>query len=123
MSDTWLRRTVILVTTLLVLHHVGVWAYSTFGVSAALVSAALVAMVSAFSAQRAGNARNNAWFLVPTLLFTLVPLTANIWALLSSETNWWGRVLEFVPFLIGFAVPVLLLLVVYVELQRRLPHD
>ena len=89
MSDAWLRRTVILATALLVVHHVGVWAYSTFGVAAALVSAALVVAVSAFSAHRAGNARNDAWFLVPTLLFTLLPLAAKIWAFLVEQKSWW----------------------------------
>jgi hypothetical protein len=121
MSDAWLRRAVVLAVALLVVYHVGVWAYSTFGVAAAIVSAALVAAVSAFSAHRAGGGPgNSSWFLVPTLLFTLLPLAANIWTFLTEEKSWWSRAVDFAPFLIGFAAPVLLLLVVYVELKKRL---
>jgi hypothetical protein len=123
MSDAWLRRTVVLAIALLVVYQVGVWAYSAFGVAAGLVSAALVAAVSSFSARRAGREPgNNSWFLVPTLLFTLLPLAAKIWTFLTEDKSWWNRAVDFVPFLIGFAAPVLLLLMVYVELKKRL-HD
>ena len=38
---------------------------------------------------------------------------------MSDEHSWWRRSVEFAPFLIGFAAPVLLLLLAYVELGRR----
>lgn len=108
-----------LAIVLLVLHGVGTWTYATLGVSAALVAAALVGAVSIFSARMAGLGEgNNAWFVVPTLVFTLLPLAARVWTL-ASEQSWWTRSVEFAPFLIGFAAPVLLLLMAYLELGRR----
>jgi len=100
---------------LLVLHAVGSWAYSALGVVAAIVSAVLVASVSVFSARMA----NDAWFVVPTVVFTALPLAARLFSLMSDEHSWWTRSVEFAPFLIGFAAPVLLLLLAYVELGRR----
>ena len=118
MSDAWLRRIVMLAIVLLVLHAVGAWAYAAFGVTAALVAAVLVGAVSIFSTRMAGN---DAWFVVPTALFTMLPLAARLWTLVTAEQSWWTRTVEFAPFLIGFAAPVLLLLIAYLELGRRAP--
>ena len=120
MSDAWLRRLVMLATVLLVLHAVGSWAYSALGVPAAVVSAGLVGAVSVFSARMAGLGEcNSAWFVVPTMVFTVLPLGARLWTLATTEQGWWARSIEFAPFLIGFAAPVLLLLTAYLELGRR----
>jgi hypothetical protein len=120
MNDSWLRRVVMLATVLLVLHAVGTWAYSALGVAAAIVSAMLVVAVSFFSARMATLGEgNHAWFVVPTLVFTAVPLAARLWTLFAIEQGWWTRTVDFAPFLIGFAVPVLLLLMAYLELGRR----
>ena len=120
MNDAWLRRVVILAIALLVLHAVGTWTYAALGVAAAIVSAVLVGAVSIFSARMAGLGQgNNAWFVVPTLVFTALPLVARSWTLITAEQSWWARSVEFAPFLIGFAAPVLLLLVAYLELARH----
>lgn len=109
---------------LLVLHAVATWTYAALGVAAAIVSAVLVGGVSIFSARMAGFGQgNNAWFVVPTLLFTALPLAARLWTLMTTEQSWWARIVEFTPFLIGFAAPVLLLLLAYLELGRRARHS
>jgi protein-S-isoprenylcysteine O-methyltransferase Ste14 len=102
---------------LLVLHAVGTSAYAALGTAAAIVSAALVGAVSLFSARLAGTRQpNNAWFVVPMLVFTALPLAARVWTLVATEQGWWVRAVEFTPFLIGFAGPVLLLMVAYLQL-------
>jgi hypothetical protein len=111
-----------LAIVLLVLHAVGTWTYSVLGVAAAIVSALLVGAVSVFSARMAGLGQgNNAWFVVPTLVFTALPLAARLWTLAHAEQAWWMRSVEFAPFLVGFAAPVLLLMVAYLGLVRPLP--
>lgn len=108
---------------LLVLHAVGAWTYSVLGVTAAIASALLVAAVSVFSARMAGpGKRSNAWFVVPTLLFTALPLAARLWTLARIEQGWWTRTVELAPFLIGFAAPVLLLLAAHLQLAARAPR-
>jgi hypothetical protein len=120
MSDAWLKRFVMLAIVLLVLHAVGTWTYAALGVAAAIVSAALVAAVSFFSARMAGLGQGNkAWFVVPTVVFIALPLAARLWTLIAIEQSWWTRTVEFAPFVIGFAAPVLLLLAAYLELGRR----
>jgi len=119
LRDAWLRRAVMLAIVLLLLHAVGSWAYALLGVPAALVAAVLVAAVSLFSVRMAGLGEgNHAWFVVPAVLFTALPLAWRLWTLVAAEQSWWLRAVEFVPFLIGFAAPVLLLLMAYLELGR-----
>ena len=114
MSDAWIRRLVMLTTVLVVLHAVGMWTFATLGLAAALASVALVAAVSFFSARMAGlGDGNHAWFIIPTLVFTLVPLAARVWTLVTVADSRWVHALEVLPFLAGFALPVLLLLLVY----------
>ena len=118
MSDSWLKRAVMSAVVLLVLHAVGAWAYAALGVAAAIVAAALVCAVSVFTARMALRG-NDAWFLVPTAIFTALPLAARVWTFLSAQQRWWERTVELAPFLIGFAAPVCLLLAAYLELGRR----
>lgn len=108
-----------LATVLLVLHAVGAWAHSALGLAAAIAAAVMVGAVSVFSARMAGKG-NNAWFVVPTVVFTAVPLGAGLWKLFAAEESRWASAVEFAPFLIGFAAPVILLLIAYLELGRKI---
>ena len=120
MSDAWIRRLVAAAIALLVIHQVGTWVYAAFGAAAGAVSAVVVAAVSFFSARMAQvGAGNTAWFLVPTLLFTALPLAAKAWNFLTLAGGAWDALLDLVPFVVGFAAPVLLLLWVYLALRRR----
>jgi hypothetical protein len=120
MSDAWIRRLVAAAIALLVIHQVGSWVYAAFGTAAGAISAVAVAAVSFFSARMAQvGAGNTAWFLVPTLLFTALPLAAKAWNLLTVERSAWEAALDLAPFLVGFAAPVLLLLGVYLALRGR----
>jgi hypothetical protein len=110
-----------LAIVLLVLHAVGSWTYEALGPTAAVVSAVFVGAISLFSARVAHGRGSHAWFVVPAALFTTIPLAARLWTLFTGEETGWARAAEFTPFLIGFAAPVLLLLMAYIELGRRQP--
>lgn len=124
MSDAWLRRLVVAAIALLIVYQIGAWIYAAFGVAAGALSAALVAIVSFFSARmaRRGGGKS-AWFLVPTLLFTVVPLAAKLWGLLATESSAWEWMVVLAPFLAGFALPVFLLLAVYAEFRNQTRID
>jgi len=119
-NDAWLRRLVVAAIAFLVVYQVGTWIYAAFGLAAGMLSAVVVAAVSFFSARMARlGGGNTAWFLVPTLLFTVVPLAAKLWGLLAVQADAWQWAEALTPFLAGFALPVLLLLAVYAELRDR----
>ena len=73
---------------LLVLHAVGSWVYSVLGLTAAIVSAALVAAVSVLSARMAALGEgNHARFVIPTILFTTPPLVAKLFPSSRRSTD------------------------------------
>ena len=91
MSDAWIRGLTMSAIVLLVLHAVGSWVYSVLGLTAAIVSAALVAAVSVLSARMAALGEgNHAWFVIPTILFTTAPLAA--FSVLTAEHGWWAGI-------------------------------
>ena len=83
-----------------------------------MTAAAFVVAVSIFTGRMAGKG-SDVWFVVPTVAFTAVPMAARLWTLSTVEQTWWMRAVDFAPFLIGFAAPVLLLLSVYPALGAR----
>lgn len=125
MSDTTLRRLVALVIALLLVYQMGAIITGLFGMVWGVLSALVVAGVTFFATRLAkAGGKGSFWFLLPTLLFTVVPLIITIWsAFAAQDVSWLDRAASLVPFVLGFAGPVLLLLVVYYELRKRTHGD
>lgn len=120
MTDRTLRWLVDAAIALLLVHQTGRVIDSLFGTLWGVLSALVVVAVSVLSARmaRAGG-RDSAWFLLPTLLFTVVPGAWLLWSALAREQGTLDVVVDIAPFVIGFAVPVVLLLVVHHALRKR----
>ena len=120
MSDRTLRFLVAATISLLLVYQIGTLIAGIFGMAWGVASSVIVAAVSFFSARlaRAGGKRSF-WFLMPTLLFTVVPIAVMVWNALASDAGWLDRLMRLAPFFIGFGLPVTLLLLVYYELRKR----
>lgn len=120
MSDKTLRYMIASVIALLLVFQIGTLITGVFGVVWGAVSAAVVLLVSFFSARlaRAGG-KSTFWYLVPTFLFIVGPIIFRVWKLMSEDGGWLDRGMKFAPFMIGFGVPIVLLLLVYYELRKR----
>lgn len=120
MSDKTLRYLIASVIVMLLVFQIGSLIASAFGMAWGVISAVVVAAVSFFSARlaRAGG-RNSVWFLLPALLFTLIPVAYMIWQAFTANVSVFERLASLTPFLVGFAGPVLVLLMVYLELRKR----
>ena len=124
MSDITLRRIVALVIAMLLVYQMGALITGLFGMAWGVVSALVVAGVTFFATRLAkAGGKSSIWFLLPTLLFTVVPLIITVWSTFTQDTGWLDRMASLVPFVLGFAGPVLLLLVVYYELRKRARGD
>ncbi len=106
---------------LLLIYQVGTWIAAFFGGFWGGLAALLVAAVSLVCVRLAGTGAGNiAWFLVPSVAFAVVPLVVKVWnAVADRQSTWIDNVIAIAPFLVGFVIPVVLLLVVYSELRRR----
>ncbi len=120
MSDTTLRYIVASVIALLLVFQIGSLISGLFGIAWGAVSAVVVTVVAFVSARlaRAGG-RSSLWFLLPTLLFTVIPMVFIVWSALAEEVSWFDRLLRLTPFVVGFGAPIVLLLMVYFELRKR----
>lgn len=116
-----LRKMVAATIVLLLIYHMGTWIAAFYGGFLGGLGAAVVAVVSLVGMRFAGvGARSTAWFLVPSLAFAVVPLVAKVWsALADKQSTWFDHVIAITPLLIGFVIPVVLLLFVYIGLCRR----
>lgn len=124
MTDKTLKHLVATTIVLLLVYQIGGLISGLFGMVWGTLSAVVVAGVSFFSVRLAkAGGKSSVWFLLPTLLFTLLPLAIAIWNAATTEVGWFDRLVALVPFLVGFLFPVALLLAVYHELRRRARND
>lgn len=120
MTDITLRRLVGSALILLFVYQSTVVAIGLANAAAGGATAVLVAAVTFLCAQRANaGVGNRIWFMVPAILFTVLPLALRVWELYSSETSTLTWVVSFAPLVVGFLLPVLLLWLAYAELRKR----
>lgn len=114
------RKLILTAIICLLLYQVGTWITMVAGAVWGAGAAVIVAVVSYVCARLAKRgATSTIWFLIPTLLFTLIPLLAKAWRLLSSQTGMLDMLVDLVPLIVGFALPVGLLSVVYLDLRKK----
>jgi E3 ubiquitin-protein ligase DOA10 len=114
------RKLVLTALICLLLYQVGTWITIVAGAVWGAGAAVIVAVVSYVSARLAKRgATSTIWFLVPTLLFTVIPLLAKFWSAFTSQTGIADMLLDLTPLLVGFVIPVILLSMVYLDLRKK----
>ncbi|MFD0914547.1 hypothetical protein [Methylophilus luteus] len=114
------RKLVLTALICLLLYQVGTWITIVAGAVWGAGAAVIVAVVSYVSARLAKRgATSTIWFLVPTLLFTVIPLLAKLWSAFTSQTGIADMLLDLTPLLVGFVIPVILLSMVYLDLRKK----
>ncbi len=120
MSDRTLRYLVAATIALLLIFQVGKLISGVFGMAWGLISSVVVAAVSFFSVRLAkAGGKSSFWYLMPVLLFTVFPIAMTVWNAFANDAGWLDRLMSIAPFIVGFALPVILLLLVYYELRKR----
>jgi len=120
MSDKTLRYIIALAIAMLLIFQIGTLISGFFGMVWGAVSAIVVAAVSFFSARLAkAGGKGSLWFLLPILVFTLIPIGLMIWRGLTEDAGWFDLLISLTPFMVGFGIPIILLLVAYNELRKR----
>lgn len=116
------RKMILAAIICLLLYQVGTWITFVAGAVWGAGAAVIVAVVSYVCARLAKRgATSMIWFLIPTLLFTVLPLLAKAWSLFNSQTGIADTLIDLVPLLVGFVIPVGLLSSVYLDLRKKAP--
>ncbi len=124
MSDKALRYIIAAVIALLLVFQIGHLISGLFGLVWGALSALAVGAVSFLSARLAkSGVKSSFWFLLPTFLFTVIPIDFAVWKAMRSDARWLDLVAELAPFIVGFGAPIILLLIAYFELRRRTLKD
>jgi hypothetical protein len=120
MSDKTLRYIIALAIAMLLIFQIGSLIAGIFGMAWGAVSAVVVAAVSFFSARLAkAGGQGSLWFLLPALVFTVIPISVMIWRGITEDASLLDRLIMLTPFIVGFGAPIVLLLLVYYELRKR----
>ena len=120
MADKTLRFLIASAIAMLLIFQTGALISGIFGAAWGTISAVVVAAVSFLSARLAkAGGKSSLWFLVPTMVFTVIPIALMILRGITENTTWLDRLVMLTPFVIGFGAPIVLLLLVYYELRRR----
>lgn len=120
MTDSTLRRMVGSALILMFVYQIGAMVAELASTAAGGVTAVVVGVVLFLTAQRADmGPGNKALFLVPAVLFFVLPLAIKAWNIYSTDTSALAWFAGFMPLLVGFLLPVLLLWLTYVELRKR----
>ncbi|HTN93589.1 MAG TPA: hypothetical protein VMJ33_03330 [Gallionella sp.] len=105
---------------MLLIFQIGSLISGFFGTAWGAISAVAVAAVSFFSARLAkASGKGSLWYLLPTVAFTLIPISLMIWRGITEDATWFDRLVMITPFVVGFGAPICLLLLVYYELRNR----
>jgi len=119
MSDRALKNLIMIVMVILVLNQFVGWVAGFWGAVPGVLAALVVVVVSFFCGYKArADAGNAAWFLVPVLLFAVIPTGVRLWGFFANEKSVWTRLWDGLPFVLGFLVPIGTLLLVYWSLGR-----
>ncbi|SDK73739.1 hypothetical protein SAMN05192566_2296 [Methylophilus rhizosphaerae] len=120
MSVATHRKLILAAIICLLLYQVGIWITLVAGAVWGAGSAVVVAVVSYLCARLARRGvSSSVWFLMPTLLFTVIPLAAKLWGALSSQAGMVDMLIDLLPLLVGFVVPIVLLSIVYLQLRKQ----
>lgn len=124
MSDKILKYIVATVIFLLLMHQIGLLIFNIFGMVWGVLSALAVALVSFFTLRLAkAGAASSFWFLLPGIIFSVIPVIMAFHRLIDGENCIFDLIIQFTPLLIGFFLPIVLLLLIYFELGRREQRD
>jgi len=114
-----IRRLIFITIILLILSELFSQVTNLFSI----VGGIIVIIIYAYCAKRAReSAKATVWFIVPTIIFTLMPLVIKLWP--KEESNsileyLISSVLDNFPLLASFVVPITLLATAYYGLKKH----
>ncbi|MBE9536238.1 MAG: hypothetical protein IMF07_03575 [Proteobacteria bacterium] len=117
-----LRRVIVVVITLLVISEIARLASNLMGHAGGLAGVIIPAAVYFYCARKArAGVKYTIWILAPTIIFGVIPTVAKLWDFFTDEDpSLLQRLWEHGPFFMSFLLPVILLVFIYIELNRNL---
>jgi uncharacterized membrane protein len=121
-ADT-VRKILVAVIALLIFREIISCLTGVVGAAPALIGGIIAVAVQMYCSRLAkANFRYYGYLLIPTLIFAVIPAALKLREVLGSQRqDPAARFLVIAPEAIGFALPIILLLVAYWVIGRRIP--
>ena len=120
-----IRTVLVISVALLVISEFFKWTSFFFGNIAGLFGGIVTAVVFIVCGKMArAGIRYNVWILVPTVLFTIIPTVSKIWRFFTdNDASFLQQLWQYGPYFLGFILPVVMLLAVYLALGKHIPSE
>ncbi|MEH6649771.1 MAG: hypothetical protein V7707_07065 [Motiliproteus sp.] len=116
-----IRKVILAAIALLVASEVIAWLYLVTSNITAILSGLVVFAIYAYCGKKAtASTAKTVWFMVPVMLFTVVPVVIKFWPDGAAEQgSWLLSTITNIPFIVSFILPVILLFAAYFFLAEH----
>ena len=116
-----IRKIILAAIALLVASEIIAWLYLVTNNIAGLISGLVVFAVYAYCGKKAmASTATTTWFMLPVILFTVVPVAIKFWPDgASADSSLLVNLITNTPFVVSFILPVILLFVAYFMLAEH----
>ncbi len=120
METKILRILILIVITLLVASEIFSWLYDVAKIVEGLISGVIIfAIYTYFGKKAREKASTTTLFLIPVLLCTVIPIGIHIYNFFNKDTS----IIQNLPFVFSFVLPILLLAIVYYGLVKNVGNN
>ena len=116
METRILKVLILIVITLLVVSEIFSWLYDVAKIIEGLISGVIIfAIYTYFGRKARERVSTTTLFLMPVLLCTVIPIGIRVYNFFNKDTS----IIQNLPFVISFVLPILLLAIVYFGLVEN----
>ncbi len=120
MKAKTLKELIVVVIALLIISEIFSWLYeviqSTYGLIIAVV---VFAVYTYFGIKARERASTTTLFLMPALLCSMIPIGIRVYNFFTGETSLISSIIQSLPFIISFVLPILFLVIIYFNLNAK----
>ena len=120
MKAKTLKELIVVVIALLIVSEIFSWLYEVIQSTYSLIIAVVVfAVYTYFGIKARERASTTTLFLMPALLCSMIPIGFRVYNFFTEETTLISSIIQSLPFIISFVLPILFLVIIYFNLNAK----
>lgn len=120
MKAKTLKELIVVVIALLIVSEIFSWLYEVVqSIYGLIISVVVFAVYTYFGIKARERASTTMLFLMPALLCSMIPIGIRVYNFFTEETSLISSIIQNLPFIISFVLPILLLVIIYFNLDAK----